>query len=184
MLRLCRLVLLFLTLVDRDLPAQDCLPAFPGAVGFGACAAGGRGGDVYPVTSLLDGDLPDGAPGTLRHAISSAVGPRTVVFDVGGTIVLAAALDIVTDRMTLAGQTAPGGGISVAGYAMSVRADDVVVRYMRFRCGDFNAQFPGGKDRLGTPGVGNGNADLIGNNGDALRTHSADRLVLDHVSAS
>ncbi len=168
--------------VGPFIAAQDSLPAFPGAVGFGAVSVGGRGGDVYHVTSLLD----DGSPGTLRHGVETATGPRTIVFDVGGTIELGSVLTITADAMTIAGQTAPGGGITVAKYPTAIaESTDIVVRYMRFRTGDFNAQFPGEDGGVGTPGVGNGNGDLIGNNADALRVGvESDRVMIDHVSTS
>ncbi|NCY02192.1 MAG: pectate lyase, partial [Planctomycetia bacterium] len=85
--------------------AADPLPAFPGAEGFGRFAAGGRGGDVYHVTTL-----DDGGPGSLREAIRTkrADVPRTVVFDVAGTIRLKKQLRVENvSRLTLAGQTAP-----------------------------------------------------------------------------
>ena len=119
------------------------LPAFPGAVGQGAAATGGRGGDVYHVTNLSDYDDDKGEPkipGSLRHAIRSAQGPRTIVFDVGGAIKLRAPIEIHKSKLTIAGQTAPGG-ITVWGYPMEIsKASDVVVRYMRARTGDFNAR--------------------------------------------
>src|SRR6187402_3343271 len=77
--------------------AKSQLVAFPGAVGQGAAAVGGRGGDVYHVTNLSDyNDKKDESKieGSLRHAIRSAKGPRTIVFDVGGAIKLHAPLGI------------------------------------------------------------------------------------------
>ncbi len=111
------------------------LPAFPGAEGFGTTTPGGRGGQVLEVTNLDD----DG-PGSLRAAIA-VPGPRTVVFRVGGTIELNSPLRIVHPFITIAGQTAPGGGITLRNstsnlYApLQVKTHDVVLRYLRFRPG-------------------------------------------------
>lgn len=105
--------------------------AFPGAEGFGRNATGGRGGKVYHVTTLEDGDY----KGTFRHAVSQS-GARTVVFDIAGTIFLNSNLNIVNGDLTIAGQTAPGQGICIARYPVSVRAENVIVRYMRFRVGN------------------------------------------------
>lgn len=106
------------------------LVAFPGAEGAGRLAVGGRGGRVIRVTSL-----DDSGPGSLRAAIE-AKGPRTIVFDVGGTIRLKKPLVIRNGRVTVAGQTAPGGGIAVRDRVFEIAADDVVVRYVRARLGD------------------------------------------------
>jgi len=112
--------------------------AFPGAEGEGAMARGGRGGDVYHVTSLLDDA---NLQGTLRHAITSMVkgSPRTVVFDVSGTITLNSSLVIKNPYLTLAGYTAPGDGITIRGWQVSIETTcHVIVRYLRFRTGDVN----------------------------------------------
>src|SRR5690606_30047236 len=111
--------------------AQHGIPAFPGAEGFGCYTTGGRGGTVYHVTTLEDGN----EPGTFRHAVSQK-GTRTVVFDVAGTIFLNSRLPIVDGNLTIAGQTAPGQGICIARYPVSVNADNVIIRYMRFRVGN------------------------------------------------
>ena len=89
--------------------AATGLPAFPGAEGGGALAVGGRGGVVCKVTNLNDSGL-----GSLRSCIDMT-GPRTVIFTVGGTIWLESPLRITNPYITIAGQTAPGGGIQIAG---------------------------------------------------------------------
>ncbi len=89
----------------------DGCPAFPGAEGFGAQARGGRGGDVCVVSSLSD----DGGS-TLRRCLTRGDDPRTVVFEVAGIIDLRSPLVARRDRLTLAGQTAPGGGVTIRGY--------------------------------------------------------------------
>src|SRR6478672_9106879 len=102
-------------------PATD-LVAFPGAVGQGAAAVGGRGGDVYHVTVLSDYSETKGEPtveGSLRYGIESTKGPRTIVFDVSGGIRLHTPLEIRKDKLTIAGQTAPGG-ITVWGYPLNI----------------------------------------------------------------
>ncbi|HOF93327.1 MAG TPA: pectate lyase [Bacteroidales bacterium] len=120
--------------------AQGATPvAFPGAEGFGRYASGGRGGAVYHVTTLDDGD----EPGTFRYAVSQK-GARTVVFDVAGTIFLNKRLNITNGDLTIAGQTAPGQGICIARYAVTVSADNVIVRYMRFRPGNEGGGEPDG----------------------------------------
>ncbi len=116
-------------------PAYPQQPAFPGAEGGGMYTRGGRGGKVLEVTSLLD----DGSTGTLRWAINQS-GARTVVFRVSGTISLNSRLVVTKDSLTIAGQTAPGDGICLRKYPMEVNANQVIVRYMRFRLGDESRQ--------------------------------------------
>jgi hypothetical protein len=107
------------------------MPAFPGAQGAGSESVGGRGGAVIEVTNLKDSDV-----GSLRACVSAS-GPRTCIFRVGGTIVLGSALEIRNPFITIAGQTAPGGGIQLRGAAIAVfdPAHDVVIRYVRSRRG-------------------------------------------------
>ncbi|MDP1736179.1 MAG: pectate lyase [Caulobacter sp.] len=131
------------------------VPAFPGAEGFGRYAAGGRGGAVFHVTTLADS-----GPGSLRAAVE-AKGPRTVVFDVGGTITLVSPLKISRPGITLAGQTAPGDGITLRGQPLVIAADDVIVRYIRVRLGD--------ETRV---------------QDDAVSITRGRRIIIDHVSAS
>ncbi|HEY5713252.1 MAG TPA: pectate lyase [Allosphingosinicella sp.] len=136
-------------------PAFAQTLAFPGAEGAGRFAVGGRGGVVLRVTSLADS-----GPGSLRAAVE-ARGPRTILFDVAGTIRLASDLVIREPRITIAGQSAPGGGIALADQALVVDADDVVIRHLRVRRGD---RMPG--------------------EGDAIWVKGGRRIILDHVSAS
>ncbi|WP_261511883.1 pectate lyase family protein [Chryseobacterium paludis] len=110
--------------------AQNVL-SFPGAEGFGQYTTGGRGGKVYFVTKTTD----DGSDGTLRYALNQK-GPKYIVFKTGGTIYLQSPLRIKEGNVTIAGQTAPGDGITIANYETFVAADNVIIRYMRFRMGD------------------------------------------------
>lgn len=154
-------LLLLLCLIAAVLRAAE-LPAFPGAEGFGRVAIGGRGGDVFHVTSLADA-----GPGSLREGLRSAKGPRTIVFDVSGTIQLRSALVLDKSFITIAGQTAPGDGITLRDFTFQIRkAHDVVVRYLRLRLGDQNKE------------VGAKGGD------DTFNTEDIDRVIVDHCSLS
>jgi hypothetical protein len=107
---------------------RDPVVAFPGAEGFGANARGGRGGSVCHVTTLAD----SGA-GSLRDCVSA--GNRTVVFDVSGWINLSSNLGVTQNNVTIAGQTAPGGGIGIRGRKFSIGGRDIIVRFLRIRRG-------------------------------------------------
>lgn len=139
---------------------QAGIPAFPGAQGFGSTTPGGRGGRVLQVTRLDD----DEQEGSLRWAINQS-GPRTVVFKTGGLIRLKKKLVIRNPFITIAGQTAPGSGITLTGgYQFAIRTHDVIMRGIRSRPGD---------------GVG-----APGSQRDALSIGRARNVVIDHCSFS
>jgi hypothetical protein len=145
-----------------SLATADPLPAFPGAEGFGRFARGGRGGDVYHVRNLNDS-----GPGSLREGIETATGPRTVVFDLSGTIELKSRLTLDKSDFTLAGQTAPGDGITLKDFTFQIRnATNVIVRYLRCRLGDEHKE----------KGAKGGD--------DTFNTEDVDRLMVDHCSFS
>ncbi|MEO8010538.1 MAG: hypothetical protein ABI650_02720 [Dokdonella sp.] len=132
------------------------LDAFPGAEGFGRNARGGRGGRV-----LIVDRLDDEGPGSLREAVETP-GPRTVVFSVAGTIRLRRPLRIAHDFITIAGQSAPGQGITLRDHSLIIAANDVVIRYLRSRLGNEASSEPA----------------------DAIWIAGGTRVILDHVSAS
>jgi pectate lyase len=118
------------TSLDKPTQVQEDAFAFPGAEGFGRNATGGRGGKVIFVTNLNDA-----GEGSFRAAVTSA-GARYVLFKISGTIALNSAISIKNGDLTIAGQTAPGDGITIKNYPVSIDADNVIVRFLRFRMGD------------------------------------------------
>ena len=145
-----------LALIPNGFAADTPLvPAFPGAEGFGSMTRGGRGGKVIAVTNLNDS-----GPGSLREACETE-GARIVVFKVSGTITLESALKISNPYITIAGQTAPGDGICIRKYPISIRASEVIIRYLRVR-------------------LGNEAED----DADAISSRYQKNIIIDHVSAS
>jgi hypothetical protein len=138
-----------------DLPQSD-LAAFPGAEGGGKYSFGGRGGKVYVVTNLND----DG-PGSFRWACEQG-GARIVVFNVAGVIQLKSPVMIRAPYITIAGQSAPGDGVCIAGESVWINTHDVVIRFMRFRRGITN----------------------VGRRDDAIGGNPVGNIMIDHVSAS
>jgi len=147
--------MLALALLALSPPDAGPQLAFPGAEGAGRFALGGRGGQVLFVTNLEDS-----GPGSLRAAVETK-GPRTILFRVSGTIALLKPLVIREGRVTIAGQSAPGDGITLRDHMLQVSADDVIVRYIRARLGDESRT-----------------------ESDAITITKGRRIILDHVSAS
>ncbi len=155
-------------------PCAESLPAFPGAVGHGTDTPGGRGGRVLEVTQLGD----DG-PGSLREALNTT-GARIIVFRVGGTITLREGIYLNEPYVTIAGQTAPGGGIALRMDPASstegplwIATHDVVVRYVRFR--------PGPSDELGCCRNG---IDAVGGASDVVIDHCSISWAVDELITS
>ncbi|MXV15198.1 pectate lyase family protein [Hufsiella ginkgonis] len=138
-----------------DLP-QSKLVAFPGAEGGGAHSFGGHGGKVIVVTTLADS-----GPGSFREACEQG-GTRIVVFNVAGIIRIKSPVIIRAPYITIAGQSAPGDGVCIAGESVWIDTHDVVIRYMRFRRGETDVTRR--DDAIGGNPVGN--------------------ILIDHVSAS
>ncbi|MCA9150300.1 MAG: hypothetical protein KDA92_13410 [Planctomycetales bacterium] len=135
---------------------QAKIPAFPGAYGGGMYSFGGRGGRVIVVTNLNDR-----GPGSFREACEAG-GPRIVVFNVAGIIRLEDRIRIRAPYITIAGNTAPGDGVCIAGNTVELDAHDIIIRHMRFRRGATDVRER--NDSLGGNPIGN--------------------IMIDHVSAS
>lgn len=138
-----------------ELP-QAAIPAFPGAEGGGKFSFGGRGGRVIVVTNLND----DGE-GSFRWACEQG-GARIVVFNVAGIIRIKTPVMIRAPYITIAGQTAPGDGVCIAGESVWINTHDVIIRYMRFRRGE----------------------TWVGRRDDAIGGNPIGNIMIDHVSAS
>jgi pectate lyase len=164
-------VLLATGVVPQAAIAEPDPPAFPGAEGFGAGATGGRGGSVYVVDTLE----PFGE-GSLGDALApESCEPRTVVFAVSGVIEVPGVhdLELTCGDLTVAGQTAPGGGITVAGRIDGFGADpggNIIMRHVRFRPPPLTDE--------------EGLEDDLGHRYDSLQLGNNPNLMLDHLSLS
>ena len=133
--------------------------AFPGAVGPAAQTPGGRGGKIVRVTTLA----PDG-PGSFKAAVETK-GPRIVVFEVGGVIDMGrTTLTITEPYLTIAGQTAPGPGITLIRTGIDLKTHDVVMRHLRVFTGV------------------DGQPKRSGWEADAFSTVAAHNVVVDHCT--
>lgn len=149
--------------------SASALPVVPSAIGFGTDTVAGRGGEVYRVTNL-----DDRGPGSLRFGMEEVEGPRVIVFDVSGVIRLSSDLVLREDGpgkhgfLTIAGQTAPAPGITLAGAGISIRSHDILIQHIAIRPGD----------RLKP--VDNRDCIKIGGG----PGHPVHHIVIDHVSCS
>lgn len=126
---------------------QSKIPSFPGAEGGGMYTFGGRGGKVITVSNLNDDGI-----GSFRWACEQG-GARIIVFNVSGIIKLKTPIIVRAPYITIAGQTAPGDGVCIAGESFQVNTHDVVVRHMRFRRGNTHVWYR--EDSFGGNPVGN-----------------------------
>ena len=166
-------VALFLTFLSTRVAVAQAVKAFPTAEGYGANTVGGRGGKVLYVTNLND----SGA-GSLRDALWQTF-PRTILFKVSGTIELHSQIELGPSQsyVTIAGQSAPGGGIQIKNHPISLWSGthDVIIRHIRFRPGTESLTPPNpywnGIDGFGANGASSG--------GPGQRVYN---VILDHCS--
>ena len=152
------------------------LLAFPGAEGYGRYTTGGRGGDVYYVTSLEDyGSSETPVAGSLRYGIerrdieeaSERKRPRTILFNIAGTILLKRELrvNLSQGNLTIAGQSAPGGGICIGGFSVVLNnTENIIMRYVRIRMGDL--------------------FDINADGADAMWGRRSKNMIIDHCTMS
>ena len=138
------------------------LLAFPTAEGYGRYATGGRGGKTYVVTTLDDCPENDLKKGTFRWAVKQP-GKKIITFQVCGTIYLTSALDMNCGDITVLGQTAPGDGICLADYPVTISCENAIIRYMRFRLGQRQVEY---------------------HEGDGFGINGANNFIIDHCSVS
>ncbi|MDF2790116.1 MAG: hypothetical protein K0S80_3214, partial [Neobacillus sp.] len=144
---------------------DDKILAFPGAEGGGRYTSGGRFGEVYIVNTLKDyGTGEKAIQGSLRDALSKD--NRFIVFNLSGTINLKEPLSLRKRKnVTIAGQTAPGDGITITGYETNISdSENVIIRYLRFRPGAENVH--------------------TGDSMDAIWGRSMKNVMIDHLSTS
>lgn len=158
MFKLTILLIIALFFAGQPVQADNPLPAFPGVEGAAKYVSGGRGGDVYHITNTNSS-----GPGSLVDGVTSADGPRTIVFDVAGEIPLDNRLRIRNDDLTIAGQTAPGGGITLRiddNHGIDIRdCQNIIITHLR---------------------IVNGSDD--NESGDMFRVVDAHNIVLSHLS--
>ena len=158
-----RLALVFVcaaAIAPACLGGPSSLPAFPGAQGFGAIATGGRGGQVLRVTNLAEAGM-----GSLQWALNQP-GPRIIVFTVSG--VIDADVQVPHGDVTIAGQTAPGAGITIHGHLYTPFAQvfgNIILRHIRIRPPDPNSTWPFTQH-------------------DAIQFSTNHTLMFDHIDAS
>ncbi|WJJ95479.1 Ig-like domain-containing protein [Algibacter luteus] len=151
----CDTAIVSITVEPKEVDIATELKSFPSAYGAGAYTTGGRGGQVIHVTNLND----SGA-GSLRDALSKTF-PRIIVFDVSGEINLQSRIILSNNYgdVTIAGQTAPRGGITITGARLYlIGNDNMIIRYIRFRNGSDS------------------------DNGDCMTLASSSNIIVDHCS--
>jgi pectate lyase len=142
--------------------AAEKIVAFPGAEGYGCYATGGRGGKTYVVTSLEDCEENNLKEGTFRWAVKQP-GKKIITFAVNGTIYLKSPLCMDSGDLTILGQTAPGEGICLADYPVTISCENAIIRYIRIRLG---------------------NRQVAYHEGDGFGIEGGNNIIIDHCSFS
>jgi hypothetical protein len=145
--------------------STDPVVAFPGAEGGGAYVTGGRGERIIVVNTPDDTSGAKDRVGTLRNALQGTTGKRIIIFNFSGVIELQSDMVIKNGDFTILGQSAPGDGICIKGQPIMLEgAQNVIIRFLRFRLGD---------DKLTNP-----------DEGDALTVKNCKNVIIDHCSFS